>query len=108
MHIVSVYEWDLGLNRAALGLRRLHKLTEDHIRLSPRHRMRVKFAVQVNKNKLFTCRVQSEPGKEGKVEKSQGKPGKVGNFSEKLLWSGKSQGKIFCVPLFYILSIKFI
>ena len=47
MFLVAVYEWDLGMNRAALGLRRLYKLTEDHIRLTPRHRMRVKFAAQV-------------------------------------------------------------
>ena len=45
--MVDVYEWDLGLNRAAPGLRKLVKLREEHIKLSPRHRMRVKLAVQV-------------------------------------------------------------
>ena len=47
MFIVDLYEWDLGLNRAALGLRRLPRLTEDHIHLTPRNRMRVKYAAQV-------------------------------------------------------------
>lgn len=45
---MSVYEWDLGLNRAALGLRKLHKLREEHIKMSPRNRMRVKLAAQVS------------------------------------------------------------
>lgn len=52
MHIVDVYEWDLGLNRAALGMRMLHKLKEEHIRLSPKHRMSVKYAVQVISNSV--------------------------------------------------------
>ena len=46
--------------------------------------------------------------KKGNFKKVRENLEKSGNFSEKLLWSGKSQGKIFCVPLFYILSIKFI
>lgn len=46
-HVVDVYEWDIGLNRAAPGLRVLYKLKEEHIRLSPRLRMQVKLAVQV-------------------------------------------------------------
>ena len=47
-HVVDVYEWDLGLHRFSPGLRLLHKLREEHINLSPRHRMRVKLAAQVN------------------------------------------------------------
>ena len=46
--------------------------------------------------------------KKGKFKKVRENLEKSGNFSEKLLRSGKSQGKIFCVPLCYILSIKFI
>ena len=46
-HVVNVYEWDLGMNRGAPGLRKLHRLREEHIKLSPRHRMRVKLATQV-------------------------------------------------------------
>ena len=41
------------MNRAELNLRRLQTLTEYHIRLSPRHSMREKFAVHVNKSKLY-------------------------------------------------------
>lgn len=48
-HFVSIYEWDLGMNRDAVGLRMLHKLTDEHINLSPRLRMRVYLAVQVTK-----------------------------------------------------------
>jgi len=46
-HIVDRYTQDLGMNRGAPGLRMLPKLTEDHITLSPRLRMRVYLAVQV-------------------------------------------------------------
>jgi len=45
--VISVYEWDLGQNRAAFGLRMLSKLREEHINLSPKHRMKVKYATQV-------------------------------------------------------------
>ena len=41
-HIVDIYENDMYL-----GLRKMHKLREEHVRLSPRHRMRVKLAAQV-------------------------------------------------------------
>ena len=47
-HIVDIYERDLDIGGAHPGLRKLHKLREEHIRLSPRHRMRVKLAVQVS------------------------------------------------------------
>ena len=46
-HIVDVYEWDLLRNPDVLGLRMLPKLTEDHINLQPRSRMKVKLAAQV-------------------------------------------------------------
>ena len=47
-HIIDVYEWDLGMNRASPGLRKLHKLKEEHVRLTPRLRMQVKLAAQVS------------------------------------------------------------
>jgi len=46
-HLVNLYEWDLGMHRAAPGLRMVPRLSEDHITLSPRLRMRVYLAVQV-------------------------------------------------------------
>ena len=48
-HVVSAYEWDLGMHRYAPGLRKMPRLSEEHINLSPRLRMRVNLAVQVNK-----------------------------------------------------------
>ena len=47
MHVVNLYEYDLGMNRNAPGLRMIPRLTEDHITLTPRLRMRVYLAVQV-------------------------------------------------------------
>ena len=44
---MELYEWDLGLTRAAPGLRKMHRLAEDHIVLTPRLRMRVNLAAQV-------------------------------------------------------------
>ena len=35
-HIISVYEWDLGMHRHTPGLRKLPKLTEDYVSLCPR------------------------------------------------------------------------
>ena len=46
-HLVELYEWDLGLTRAPPGLRKMHCLTEHHIVLRPRLRMRVNPAAQV-------------------------------------------------------------
>ncbi|XP_066914303.1 uncharacterized protein [Clytia hemisphaerica] len=46
-HLVSCYEYDLMKNRACPGLRKLHHLTEEHVKLTPRLRMRVKLAIQV-------------------------------------------------------------
>ena len=46
-HIVDCYEWDLGVNEAVPGLRKLWKLREEHIKLSTRLRMQVKLAAQV-------------------------------------------------------------
>ena len=49
-HIVDLYEEDTGIDRiGTTGLRRLPKLREDHINLTPRHRMKVKLAAQVTK-----------------------------------------------------------
>lgn len=45
--MVQLYEWDLGMHRHAPALRMMVKLTEDHISLTPRLRMRVNLAVQV-------------------------------------------------------------
>ena len=36
------------MNRDAIGLRKLHKLTDEHINLTPRLRMRVNLAAQVS------------------------------------------------------------
>ena len=47
-HIISVYEWDLGMHIHAPGLRKLPKLTGEHVNLSPRLRMRVNLAAQVS------------------------------------------------------------
>ena len=47
-HIVNVYEEDLRMRQVAPGLRKLIKLRVEHIRLTPRDRMRVKLAVQVS------------------------------------------------------------
>ena len=49
MHIVRVYEDDIGLENLHPGLRKLNKIKEEHRNLSPRHRMRVKLVAQVNK-----------------------------------------------------------
>ena len=49
MHIVKVCEDDIGLENLHPGFRKLNKIKEEHINLSPRHRMRVKLAAQVNK-----------------------------------------------------------
>ena len=46
-HLINLYEWDLGMRRFASGWKLLHKLTEDYIALTPRHRMRVNLAAQV-------------------------------------------------------------
>ena len=43
-HILSVYEWDLGMNRDTIGLRKLHKLADEYIYLGSRFRMRVNHA----------------------------------------------------------------
>lgn len=47
-HLVSIYEQDLNLKAFAPGLRKLHKITFDHIHLTPRLRMRVNLAAQVS------------------------------------------------------------
>ena len=49
-HIVDLYEEDIGIDRnGTTGLRRLPKLREEHINLTPKHRMKVKLAAQVTK-----------------------------------------------------------
>ncbi|XP_065662263.1 uncharacterized protein LOC124811383 isoform X2 [Hydra vulgaris] len=45
--IIRLYDWDLGIDRDAVGLTMGHKLSEEHINLNSRTRMRVNLAVQV-------------------------------------------------------------
>ncbi|XP_022110831.1 uncharacterized protein LOC110990247 [Acanthaster planci] len=45
--LLSLYEWDVGLERTSPGLRCLHKLTYEHLHLTPALRMQVYMAVQV-------------------------------------------------------------
>lgn len=54
-HTVQVYEWDLNEKSQSYGLRVLNKLTEDHIKLTPRLRMKVKLAAQVLKDFFHIC-----------------------------------------------------
>ena len=51
-HFISVYEWDLGIDRFAPGLKRMPKITEEHVNLNPALRMRVYLVAQV-KRKCF-------------------------------------------------------
>ena len=51
---MNVYEEDLGIRQVAPGLRKLVKLREEHIRLTPRDRMGVKLAAQVS-YLIFNC-----------------------------------------------------
>ena len=53
MHNVRVCEDDIGLENLHPGLRKLNKIKEEHINLTPRHRMRVKLAAKVNKFNVF-------------------------------------------------------
>ena len=53
MHIVRVYDDDIGLENIHHGLRKLNKIKEEHINLSPRHQIRVTLATQVNKFNVF-------------------------------------------------------
>ena len=53
-HIVNVYEEDLGMRQVAPGLKKLIKLREEHIRLTPSDRMQVKLAAQVS-YLIFYC-----------------------------------------------------
>ena len=52
--IVSVYEWDLGPMRNAIGLRFAPKLKDEHINLTPQSRMRVNLAAQVSWGTLYS------------------------------------------------------
>lgn len=45
--LLELYEWDVGLMRSSPGLRRLHKISHEHLHLTPSLRMRVYMAVQV-------------------------------------------------------------
>ena len=51
---MNVYEEDLGMRQVAPGLRKLVKMREEHIRLTPRDRMQVKLAAQVS-YLIFNC-----------------------------------------------------
>ena len=44
---MELYEWELGLTGAAPDLRKMRRLTEDHIVLTQRLQMRVNLAAQV-------------------------------------------------------------
>jgi len=46
-HIIDVYEWDLFKSKNNPGLRKMYKVKEDHVKLSPRGRMSVQAAAQV-------------------------------------------------------------
>ena len=48
-NILSLYEWDLGIGRFASCLRRMPKITEEHVNLNPALRIRVYLAAQVKK-----------------------------------------------------------
>ncbi|XP_066926644.1 uncharacterized protein [Clytia hemisphaerica] len=50
-HIISLFELDIGLNRIAPGFRQT-KLTVEHVRLTPRSRMKVSLAAQVLSNSV--------------------------------------------------------
>ena len=45
---MNLYEEDLGMFRVATGIQKLQRLKEEHIKLCPRHRMKVKYAAQVS------------------------------------------------------------
>ena len=51
---MNVCEEDLGMRQVAPGLRKLVKMREEHIRLTPRDRMQVKLAAQVS-YLIFNC-----------------------------------------------------
>ena len=51
---VNVSEEDLGMRQVAPGLRKLIKLREEHIRLTPRDRVQVNLAAQVS-HLIFNC-----------------------------------------------------
>ena len=46
-HLLDTFEWDLAAHKDAPWLRMMHRLTPDHIHLSPSSRMRVYLAAQV-------------------------------------------------------------
>ena len=45
--IVDAYKWDLSNSQYGIGLRKIPRLTEEYINLTPRLRMKVKLAAQV-------------------------------------------------------------
>ncbi len=47
--LLRLYEWDVGLKRSSPGLRRLHRISHEHLHLTPSLRMRVYMAAQVKK-----------------------------------------------------------
>lgn len=53
-HILDVYEWDFS---SPSSLRMLHKLTEEHLHLTPALRMKVKLAAQVCQCSYTYCRL---------------------------------------------------
>ena len=51
---MNVCEEDLGMRQVAPGLRKLVKMREEHIRLTPRDRMQMKLVAQVS-YLIFNC-----------------------------------------------------
>ncbi|XP_038062325.1 uncharacterized protein LOC119732793 [Patiria miniata] len=64
--LLQLYEWDVGLDRHSPGLRRLHKITYEHLHLTPSLRMRVYMAAQVMSSTVAnTLDAQMKAGKVG-------------------------------------------
>ena len=55
---MNAHEEDLGIRQVATRIRKLIKLRQEHIRLTPRDGMRVKLAAQVS-YLIFNCLLHS-------------------------------------------------
>ena len=51
---MNLYEEDLGMRQVAPGLRKIIELREEHIRFTPRDRVRVNLAAQLS-YLIFNC-----------------------------------------------------
>ena len=56
--LLTLYGWDVGLDRTSPGLRCLHKLTYEHLHLTPALRMQVYMAIQVFENFSFPSKIR--------------------------------------------------